>query len=294
MRIGLCTTDFDHVLPAGDLFRKVASLGYETVQLAFASVAECRFTPSAQIEIPSFVPDSAIDAIRTASEETGISIGAVNGTWNMAHPDAAVREEALDRFEGFLEAVSALGCPIVSLCSGTRSRAGLWTPDSGNGSEEAWSDMADGMRRASVLAEKYGLLLAIETEAANIIDTPEKARRILDEVASPNLRMVLDAANLFHAGEASPENVRPALERAMRCFGREIVLAHGKDIRSGPGIDFCAAGDGIVDFPCMISLLREYGFSGDLMLHGIYDETRFIPCREYIKRCLAQQMGDTQ
>jgi len=294
MRIGLCTTDFPYVMPAKELFRKVRDIGFDAVQLAFASVSECRFTPSAHIEIPDSVPDAALDAIREASEETGVAIGAVNGTWNMAHPDPAVREEALGRFEDFLEAVSALDCPIVSLCSGTRSPEGLWTGSDKNGTPDAWRDMLDSMKQAAALAEKYGITLAIETEAGNVIDTPDKARRVMDEVGSFALKMVLDAANLFHKGEAHPENVRPALDLAMDRFGADVVLAHGKDIREGDGIDFCGTGSGIVDFPYMIAGLRRQGFAGDMMLHGILDEARFEGCRRFMEECMKFSAGPSQ
>ncbi len=288
MRIGLCTTDILYPLPAQELFEKIAALGYETVQLAFASVKECGFTPSAHIEIPDSVSDEAIEAIRAASERTGVSIGAVNGTWNMAHPDKSVRGEAIRRMDGFLKAVSSLGCPIVSLCSGTRSPLHLWHGDAANQTAEAWSDMLDSMKRAAELAEKYNILLAIETEAGNIIDTPEKARRVMDEAGSPNLKMVLDAANLFHAGEAKTENMRPRLDEAMKHFGRDVILAHGKDIRETDGIAFCGTGFGIVDFPYMISELAKLGFEGDMMLHGIESESDLAPCREFMKKCIDQ------
>lgn len=286
MRIGLCTTDLPGSLPARDLFRKVAAMGFESVQLAFSSVDECGFSVTNHIEIPDSVSPAAIEAILEASRETGIAIGAVNGTWNMAHPDSKVCAEGIRRMDGFLAAVAALGCPIATLCSGTRSREHLWHPSDGNDSAEAWNDMLFSMRSAAGLAEKHGVTLAIETEAANIIDAPEKARRIMDEVGSPRLKMILDCANLFHAGKARPENVRPTIDRAMEYFGRDIVLAHGKDIRESDGIDFCGAGFGIIDFPYMIDSLRRAGFSGDMMLHGAAREAEIPDCFAHIKNCM--------
>lgn len=245
-----------------------------------------RFFASSQIEIPECVSDEALRAIADASAETDVPIGAINGTWNMAHPDASIREEGLRRFEGFLNAVQALNVPIVSLCSGSRSRQGLWSFDPETSSDGAWRDMVSAMRRAVQMAEARRITLAIETEAANVIDTPERARRILDEIASPCLKMVLDAANLFHPGQAHPKNAHPSLDRAMACFGRDVVLAHGKDIRPSDGIDFCGTGFGMVDFPYMIELLRRENFSGDMMLHGIASETDMPICRAYMQRCL--------
>lgn len=286
MRTGICTTDFPYALPAKELFRKAAALGFDSVQLAFSSVAECGFSVSDHIEIPGFVSESAIEAIVSASRETGVAIGAVNGTWNMAHPDREIREEGLRRMDGFLAAVAALGCPIATLCSGTRSRVHLWHEHVENASAGAWADMLLSMRHAAALAERHGVTLAIETEAANIIDTPEKARRIMDEVDSPRLKMILDCANLFHRSEAHPANVRPVIDRAFGYFGGDIALAHGKDILESDGISFCGAGFGIVDFPYMIASLRRAGFDGDFMLHGASCESEIPACLGHIRKCL--------
>ena len=107
------------------------------------------------------------------------------------------------------------------------------------------------------------------------------ARRLLDTVASRHLKMILDPANLFLPGTARPENVRPTLRHAFDLFGGDIVLAHGKDIHAGDGIDFCATGEGIVDYPYLAALLSEIGFTGDMMLHGIYEEEKFASARRF-------------
>ena len=288
MRIGLCTTDFRRALPADELFRRMAEMNYEVTQLAFCSVAECGFDADNQIEIPGSVSAEALEAIRRASAKYGIPVAAVNGTWNMAHPDREIREEGLRRFEGFLDAVQALNCPLVSLCSGSRSREHLWRYDPATALPDAWEDMLESMRRAAAMAEARGITLAIETEAANVIDTPEKARLIMDQVGSPNLKMILDCANLFHAGEATETNMRPAIDRAMQHFGSDIVLAHGKDIRPSDGIAFCGTGFGIVDFPYMVESLRKAGYQGDMMLHGIYDEADMPGCCDFMRNILGR------
>jgi len=293
MRIGVCTTDFDHAMPADELFALVKELGFSSVQLAFSSVSECGFDVSDHIEIPGSVSDEAIAAIRAASEKHGIHICAVNGTFNMAHPDPVVRREGLDRFEGFIKAVRAIGCNMATLCSGSRSLKGLWTYDPATEDESAYSDMRAVMQEAVAIAEKYDVILAIETEASNVISTPEKARRIMDEIGSPNLKMILDCANLFHKGEAHPENVRPAIDKAINYFGRDIVIAHGKDIRESDAIDFCGTGFGIVDFPYMLKKLKEVSFPGDMMLHGIYNVCDMPGCLAFMRKCF-EESGITE
>lgn len=288
MRIGICTTDFDCPMPADELFECVKNLGFSSVQLAFSSVSECNFNVSDHIEIPGSVSDNALAAIRAASAKHGIHICAVNGTFNMAHPDPAVRREGLNRFKGFITAVKAIGCPMATLCSGSRSLKGLWTYDPATEDDSAYADMYESMREAVTIAEDAGIILAIETEASNVISTPEKARRIMDEIGSPNLKMILDCANLFHRGEAKPENVIGAIDKAVEFFGKDIVIAHGKDIRAGEGIDFCGTGFGIVDFPHMLSSLKSVGFTGDMMLHGIYNISDMPGCLSFMRDCFGK------
>ena len=285
MRTGICTTDFERpgvpALPADALFKKIRKMGFEVIQFAFSSVAESRFIPDGSIELPPEIPDETVDAILAASEKYDLPIPAINGTFNMAHPDRAVREEGLLRFDRFLEASAALGAEYISLCSGTRARTGLWDFSPLNADEEAYRDSLETIRRAAAMAEKYGLTLAIESEASNVVSSPEIARRMLDDVGSPNLKMILDCANLFKAGHAWPEEVEATIRKAFACYGRDIVLAHGKDILPGEGIAFTGTGRGIVDFALTAKLLREYDFKGDMFLHGIESEEDMPRAKEY-------------
>ncbi len=282
-RTGICTTDLT-TRPADAMFAAIAEAGYAAVQFGFSTITDTDYTADGKIEFPDckeLLKNGTMERIRNAAEAHGIAIAAVNGTFNMAHPDPAVRAEAVRRFDSFLAASKSIGASIVSLCSGTRCANHLWTYDPANRTDEAWRDMLDSMCRCTELAERYDMILAVETEASNVISTPEDARRLLDTVASRHLKMILDPANLFLPGTARPENVRPTLRHAFDLFGGDIVLAHGKDIHAGDGIDFCATGEGIVDYPYLAALLSEIGFTGDMMLHGIYEEEKFASARRF-------------
>ncbi len=285
MNIGICTTDLE-TRPSDIIFERIHALDLDTAQFAFASVAESDFEPNGDIELPERITPSTVNAIRRSARSRGVRIGAVNGTYNMAHPDDEVRREGIKRFRVLTEAVRELECPIISLCSGSLSRVSLWMYHPDNNSEVAWYNMSESMKYAADIAEKFEVTLAIETEASNVIDTPEKARRIMDDVGSARLKMIMDAANLFHRGKAKRQNVEATLTHASEVFGRDVVLAHGKDIRESDGIDFCATGEGIVDFELFKRLLEENNFSGDFMLHGIYDEAKMPTAVEFIRRIL--------
>lgn len=261
-------------MPAQKLFEKLSVYGTTVTQMSFASVKETGFIPDGNIEIPAGVDENVLELIKASAYEYGVEIAAVNGTFNMAHPNAAVRNEGLRRFKDFAQAVDYLGCRMITLCSGTRSTKSLWAPHPENGTEEAWQDLFETVQATVKTAEKYGIVLAVETEAANIIDTPEKARRLMDEIGSPNLKMIMDCANLFHNSEAHKVNVRSVMRHAFELFGRDVVIAHGKDIKDSENIEFCGIGEGIVDYKFFAELLCQYGYQGDMFLHGIYDENK--------------------
>lgn len=281
MRIGICTTDLK-TMPAEQVFKKLSDLGTPVTQLSFASIAEMGFVPDGNIEIPAYVDEKVLQLIINSAKKYRVEIAAVNGTFNMAHPDSAVRAEGLRRFEGFAQAVKTLACGMISLCSGTRNPDSLWSPHCENGTAEAWRDMFETVKAAVKIAEKFGIILAVETEAANIIDTPEKARRLIDDIGSPNLKMIMDCANLFHAGEAYNENVHRIMHHAFELFGRDVVIAHGKDIKQSNGIEFCGTGEGIVDFAYFATLLAAYDYQGDMFLHGV-EEARIPAAIQYFK-----------
>ncbi len=285
MRIGIATTDFESTytnLPTEIIFKKISDYGYKSVQLSFASLSECGYISNGQFDIPPQISNELIDIVIKYAQKCDIGIASVNGTYNMCHPDKDIRDEGIRRFNLLAHAAKKINAPIITLCSGSRCREHMWTPHADNKTESAWNDMYQSMLRLTEIAENTGITLAIETEASNIIDTPEQVRRILDSVGSSHLKMILDGANLFHAGTAKRENVRKVLIHAFDLFGADIVLAHGKDILEGDGIDFCATGEGIIDFAFMKSLLDKYSFNGDMIIHGVYDENKMASVYSFI------------
>lgn len=286
MDIGICTTDFK-AMPLQSLFNCIRGMGFSHVQLSFADIAEFDFMPTGQHEFPdcSNVSASLLDSIADCSRQLSLPIIAVNGTFNMAHPDKAVRDEGVRRFASFADAVSHIGVKCITLCSGTRNSEHLWSYHGENGCDSAWRDMFDTFEKVLPIAEKHKITLAVETEASNIINTAEKARKLMDTLSSPYVKMILDAANLFQKGTAHKENVEKTMTEAFEILGKDIVIAHGKDIREGDGIDFCSAGEGIVDFPLFFRLLKKYGCNFGMTLHSIYDTAKMPSAIEFIRGC---------
>lgn len=249
------------------LFDAAKLYGFESMQFDFLSVC-----PD---ELPAKIAPALTARIRHAANRRGITISAVNGTFNMIHPDPAQVEDGIRRFSELAAACPDLDCRLVTLCTGTRNAESMWRPHPDNETPNAWDDLLRTLEKLLHIADRYGLCLGIETEASNVVNTPERARRLLDTVRSDRLKIIFDPANLFHAGMAHPENAEAVVTHAFSLLSRDIVLAHAKDIHAGDGISFTSAGRGIVPFERVFSLLDSIGYQGPVIAHGIHDEAEF-------------------
>ena len=274
MELGMYTLELSRPTVEA-LFWDIRGYGFTQVQFDFLSVLG--------EQMPTVIDGAMIRRIRGAADESGVKIAAVNGTFNMIHPDALVREDGIWRFEELARHVKALGCDLVTLCTGSRDPDNMWRWHEDNGGEDAWDDLMATMGRVLEIAEAHGLTLGLEPEASNVMNTAQRCRKLLDAFKSPRLKVILNVANLFQKGQARRENVRPVMRNAFDLLGEHIALAHGKDIREGEGLSFTHAGGGIVDFPYFKELLDGSGYQGCMLLHGIRREEEFTQSVEFVR-----------
>jgi len=242
-----------------------ARASLEAVRAAGYDVAHFNMAVLGGASMPKAIETAASTEITGASRETGVAIVGLSGTYNMIHPDPAVRADGLARLAVLLRAAPAMGTRLVTLCTGTRHPSDQWAHHPDNASAEAWRDLIAEMAKAVALAEQFGVDLGVEPELANVVSSPELARRLIDELGSPRIRIVLDPANLFE--QASAEDARRIVEWAVDLLSERIVLAHAKD-RHADG-SFATAGSGVVDFRHFVRMLRAAGFDGPLVTHGL-------------------------
>src|SRR5262249_2152828 len=141
--------------------------------------------------LPARIAPELIETIRAALAERRLAPAAVSGTFNLIHPEAWVREEGLRRLPVLASACRSLGAPVITLCTGTRDRENMWRRHPDNDLPQAWDDLIASLSRALEIAANYNVILGIEPEAANVVDSAPKARRLLDEMRSPHLKIVL-------------------------------------------------------------------------------------------------------
>ena len=241
-----------------EVFDAVAAHHLECVQFNF-SCAGLRTLPD-EVEL------GVLERIRAVAVSRKISIAAVSGTCNMIHPDLSLRSDGLQRLRVIISACSYLGTNLVTLCSGTRDPENMWRLHRDNSSPDAWRDLLSSLEEILEVAELHDITLGIEPEINNVIDSAHNARRLLDELGSSNLKIVMDAANLFHPDELPRGN--QVLDEAFDLLGSDIVLAHAKELGRDGHAGNLALGAGVLDWDHYLALLRQANVIGALIMHG--------------------------
>lgn len=256
MRLGIFAKTFPGHTPAAVL-TAARDAGFTSVQYNFAC--------SGIGALPTAILNEVVSAVTSASTETGVAIAAISATYNMIHPDLAVRAEGRRSFEVIASVAGQIGSSLLTVCSGSRNAADQWCDHPDNQSAEAWTDMIAEFGHLIDVAKRHDVHIGVEPELANVINSAGQARRLIETVNSDRIRIVFDPANLFEDGEDSKHGA--IIDEAIDLLRDRIAIAHAKD-RNADG-SFATAGKGVIDYPRYLASLRAAGFTGDLITHGL-------------------------
>ena len=134
--------------------------------------------------LPDFIDPVTSKRIFHETERRDIKISAVSGTFNMIHPNKLEREIGLARLNTLATASKEMGASVITLCTGTRDPDNMWRKHPGNREGSAWKDLLACMETALGIAENHNVMLAFEPEQANVVDSAEKGKRLLNEMKS--------------------------------------------------------------------------------------------------------------
>jgi sugar phosphate isomerase/epimerase len=260
MQIGIFARTFRRP-SLGQLLDVIAEHGIESVQFNFSCVGLST--------LPEHIDPALVDQIRSELGDRHLKLAAISGTFNLIHPDIRIRRNGLRRLRELAVACARMGAPVITLCTGTRDSENMWRQHPENDSPDAWRDLLTSLTEALAFAESNQVALAVEPEPGNVVDSACKGRRLLDELRSPHLKVVMDAANLLHTEDLP--RMREILTEAFDLLGTDIVIAHAKDLQEEGEGHHVAAGKGRLDYNLYLSLLRACGFAGPVILHELQE-----------------------
>jgi sugar phosphate isomerase/epimerase len=246
-RLGISANVYGR-LPLAEAAARIKADGFRSV------LADYRF---ADVQFDPLKPDwAAAKKIVDTLQKHEITVGAIYGYYNVIDPVRQRRDQGEARMEFFLTHWKRLGCPIVSTETGTFNAESQWLDAPENETEQGYQKCRAALERWARLAEKTGAVLTLEVYWRNVIGSIDRAERLLQEVNSPALKLVMDPANYFRQEDLP--RMKPMLEEMFDRLGPQIALAHAKDVKGAPGgPQHPAAGLGQLDYPLYLRLLAE-------------------------------------
>ena len=196
---------------------------------------------------PKFKDTSSDDLVEIGAQimemfiAKGLEIVALDGYINLIDPNEDFREKEIRRFEHLIECCTSFGTNIVATETGTKGDT-PWAFHPANETEEVWREFRETVMKLVSLAEKHGVIIALEGVTSNVMSTIKRAQRIVREIDSPNLRLVLDPFNYFYKEDLN--SISETMKRIVNEISPWAVTAHAKDlkldqsrvVRPGPGL----------------------------------------------------------
>ncbi|HEV2121499.1 MAG TPA: sugar phosphate isomerase/epimerase family protein, partial [Chloroflexota bacterium] len=137
-----------------------------------------------------------------------------------------------------------------------------------------WAELLDRTGEMVRVAERTGVVMAFEPETANVVDSTEKAQRLIETINSPALGVTFDPANFFYPHDLP--RMQEVLEEGFRRLGRHIALAHAKDVvpppDGGSHCRYAPVGQGLLDYTTYLRLLNESGYDNELIMHSLSED----------------------
>jgi sugar phosphate isomerase/epimerase len=100
-----------------------------------------------------------------------------------------------------------------------------------------------------------GVVMAIEPVWKHIVYNPARARRVLDEIESPNLQIILDPVNLLDY--CNYKDQVAIVDEAIDVLGKDVAMVHLKDfVVENEGLTSVGAGLGEMDYSSVIRFMK--------------------------------------
>jgi len=217
--------------------------------------------------LPITLDTAMCDSIRTTHQQSGITMVALSATGNIIHPDAILRQQVINGIHTLIDAVPMFDCRLLTISTGTCHPDDMWSVHPDNAMPQAWATMQKSLIQLVPHAERVGVRLAFEPEAGNVVQTAAQARRLLDELASPALGVVLDVANLLSADTIDQQ--QQVIDEALTLLAADIALVHLKELAPDGTSGHVAPGQGVIDYRYLRHVLERSGARVPQVMHGL-------------------------
>ena len=199
---------------------------------------------------------------------------------NLTNPNEETMKKTYARYFSNIRFASLLGAGVVGTETGAVNEEYIF--EERNHSEEALKTFIERVKPVVKCAEDFGVVFAIEPVYKHIVCNPKRARRVLDEIGSPNLQIIFDPVNLLDT--CNYENREEIFAEAIDLLGDDIAMLHLKDFEvSDTGLKSVACGTGEMDYENILRFVKKK----KPFMHATLENTvpeNAVWAREYIQR----------
>lgn len=231
------------------LVEQVAAKDLSAVQLALAK-SITTFPTTTGVLSPGYG-----HYIRSIFQKQQVNIAVLGCYINMIHPDVVERKRQLERFKEHIRYARDFGCSVVGTETGSVIPSLGYSEE--NFTEASYVQVVQSVRELVSEAEKFGVIVGIEGGINHPIHTPQRMKRLLDDVASPNLQVIYDPANFMSLENV--HNQEAVMDEAFQLFGDRIVIVHAKDyIVENGDIVMVPVGTGQLNYVALFKRLKQH------------------------------------
>ena len=174
---------------------------------------------------------------------------------NLANPNPEQLAKITHRYMAHIRFASWLGCGVVGTETGAPNETYTAVPECHG--EEALQTFITNLRPVVKYAEQMGVVMAIEPVWKHIVNTVERARKVLDAIDSPNLQIIFDPVNLLYVGNIDKQD--EIINQAFDLLLKDIAVVHCKDyVVEGDELKSIAAGTGGLNYPLLLKKIKEH------------------------------------
>lgn len=258
MKIGISTLGFRELTNA-QLEKELAAAGFTTIQL-FLAQSDSRFWKyNDRSDVTGLTPERCgelADIYRSA----GLAIHSLGVYTNLMHPDEVERRANLAYFEAMLEIGDHMGVRTFITEAGHYQHPTEPEPRVPlHFQEPVWPRMIATARELATTAAKFHGTILLEPFYRGFFASARRTRLFLEEINSPFIRALLDAANLIEVND---------LEEMFAQLGPWIDCIHAKDrkLHLDRGV---AAGQGDLDYEKSVKLAAKHAPHAPLILEYV-------------------------
>ncbi|GEL67156.1 sugar phosphate isomerase/epimerase family protein [Marinilactibacillus psychrotolerans] len=189
-------------------------------------------------------------------DEKGIDISVLGCYINMIHPDEIARRKALDFFKTHIRYASQFKAATVGTETGGVYPEIQFTKD--NYTEEAYLKVVESISELVNEAEKFGVIMTVEGGINHPIYSPSMMKRLLDDIDSQNLQVILDPVNYLYPEDTTIEKQHAIIDEAFDLFGDRITVIHAKDyVIENRELKIVPVGKGELDYTYFIEKIKQ-------------------------------------